>query len=244
MTQNSFETWLNRRRLKDFPPVTSPAELADSLITLRFPFTRDSVGEPFIQQVRETLASLPPILLQKLHRHGVRVELDAVCEIAAILEMEKQRLWLARQFLLEGRLYDTADNPVFPYGLRGILLHEMAHLLDWTLTPNGRISGLAIFQTAFAEDVANIPDDMKMTHHQRVALCDKAGGYFGLSEADREKADLAIFVLQDEETFADSFSCHMTGIARPAVLKYFPHTIEATRKVIETYLEPVSAEFR
>lgn len=240
MSATPFAEKIAALRLKNHPADKSPAEIVDGLLALRFPFTRESIGEPFIRQVRETLSGLPYILLQILDHKKIHVELDLVCEIAAILDMAQSRLWVSRYFLIDTELFETENNPIFPYGLSGVMLHEMAHLLDWSLQKPGRVSGLATFKSAFAGDVAALPKELMISHEERVALCALHGGYLKLPETEKERADVALFSLQEEETFADAFAYLMTGTARPAVAKHFQGTIEATRSLLAYYLAQVS----
>lgn len=241
--RTSFADKLYGLCLLNQPPPESAANLADQLLCLRFPFGLESIGEDFIGKVRQTLSDLPVILLQILQRRQIFVELDYICEIAAILDQERCRLYVSKRFMLDDQVFETESNPIFPYGLRGVILHELAHLLDWNLYKGGRISGLPTFQNAFRDDVSHIPPEMRLNHMARIEICELHGGYVKLPEAEKERCDLALFTLQDEETFADIFALLMTGRARAPVEKYFPRSVDAARQMLEYYLGLVSRPY-
>ncbi len=219
-------------RLKDFNDNSDPKTLATKLISFRFHFTRWSLGEDFIQRVITALEELPLIILQMMHQHQIYLELDLVFEIAAVMDFERKRLLLNKFFLLDETLIRTEESDTFPYGLKGILLHEFCHYIDWYMISDKKLSSHTVFAQAFKQDLKAIPKHLKLSPEERPELCLKHGGILKLSPKDREKMDVSLFILEEEETFSDIFVYLLLGKTRPAIATYFQQSILAAEHLL------------
>lgn len=212
--------------------------LIDRLVTFRFPFSEEGLGEPFIQNVRQSLTELPEFLLRAMTYYQFHVQLDTCHEIGAIMDIANRSMYLHRFFLMDKTAYELINNPVYPYSVTETMLHELGHFLDYMLTQGNKLSATPLFLQAIRKDTANIPESMKIDHAIRQQLCEEAGGYLKLSNKNRIKSELALFGIQIEETFAESFLFLASGgRSREVIPLYFPNTIDAVAYLLRYHLQ-------
>lgn len=212
--------------------------LIQRLVTFRFPFSAEGIGDPFIATVRHSLTELPEFLLRALTYYQFHIQLDTCHEIGAIMDIAQRSMYLHRFFLMDKTAYEIINNPLYPYGVTETMLHEMGHFLDYMLTQGNKLSATPLFLQAIRKDAATIPDSMKIDHATRQRLCEEVGGYLQLSDENRIKSELALFGVQIEETFAESFLYLASGgKSREVIPTYFPNTIDAVAYLLKYHLK-------
>lgn len=235
---SKFRGFIYDYQMPGFDPYLSPELMMERLISFRFPFSREGVGESYLADVRQSLLELPVFLLQAMTYYKFTVQLDTAHEIGAMMDIAKRSMYLHRFFMMDGQAFELRDNEVFPYGITETMLHELGHFIDYVLTRKQKLSHTPLFKQAIRHDVEKIPKEMILSHQERVSLCHDAGGYLKLPPIERKRVDLALFCLQTEETFAEAF-LHLTsnGRSREVIPEFFPNTIDAVAFLTSYHLK-------
>jgi hypothetical protein len=224
-----------------FPPAN--AKMLESLISFRFPFTRQNIGTEFPEAMKAAMETFPPVLIQLLYKHKVPIELDVVCDIPAMMDPNGPKLMFSKLFTMDDQLFHSNHNPIYPYGLPGMILHELGHFVDWFLDPEtGRLSATSEFLSAVQEDVQAIDPAMIYTFEMCNAFREQYGGYLKLPKVIRYRSDLSMFVKQEEEVFGEAFLYLMSGGGREIVIKHFPKTILAVEALLTRSFEKAALE--
>lgn len=233
-----FREFLLNYRMPGFDEGLPAEIMVQRLVTFRFPFSRESMGEAFVQDVNESLLSLPLFLLQALTYYQFQVQLDTVHDIGGMMDIGRRSLYLHRYFMMDATAYELRQNPVFPYGITETLLHELGHFLDVILTRSEKLSFTPLFKQAIRQDIKAIAPEDLLDHETRVRMCQEAGGYLKLSSEIRERVDLALFCLQPEETFSEAFLYLASGgRSREVIPQYFPNSIAAVHYLVGYHLK-------
>lgn len=226
--------WLNQLYQSTQPTHDLDKEaMVSALVQYRFEFTHFYVSDSFLSQVHDKLMALPELLIYFLYRHRVIIFIDAIMPMPALCLQDSPKIYLAEKILLDDEVFHTAENPFMPYGLSGILGHEIGHAVDWLLDSEGFLSDLDSFQKAWSEDVEAIPPEMKPGLEALNAMIQRYGRTVDIPKNESFLLDLHYYLDKPEEVFAEVFLCWLLGPVNEPLSSLFPRSLESGVQILK-----------
>lgn len=211
----------------------SKQDLIEALVTLRFNYVTFYIRPDFLSKVKNALNQLPWIIVRQLYANQIHITVDSVAQVAGTFDVDNRQIHLSEKFMIEDVVLLTAENQLFPYGLAGVITHELGHYFDWNLSPGERLSENPMFMQAWHTDLAAIPEEMKITYDELTAMCAHHGGFMKLPPEEKLKSDLYIFLTEEQELFAELFALLVLGKMKTDCLNFFPHSRAAAEALLE-----------